>query len=255
MIRSFLQILLFCVLAAGGVATAAKAPEVPKDLTDYIREARKLGLKDEVLRQNTIKAGWKAEVVDEAMHSVRPDQPAAPDSPAVESARPDRGVGEQYQIGAGDVLQITIWKEMDISVPSVAVRADGKIAMPLLKEVAVADLTPLQVEQIITERLKPFINSPDVSVIVREVHSKKIYLVGAVKKEGTIDLKYPMSILQALSEAGGVTEYAKRKKIYILRTENGKQFRFMFNYDAIIRGEQMEQNILVMPGDTIVVPH
>jgi polysaccharide biosynthesis/export protein len=90
---------------------------------------------------------------------------------------------------------------------------------------------------------------------VREVHSKHIYLIGAVKKEGSMDLKYPMTILQALSEAGGLTDYAKRKRIYLLRTEGGKQFRFMFNYDVALRGEQMEQNIYVEPNDTIVVPH
>ena len=170
-------------------------------------------------------------------------------------ARPDRGVPDQYIIGAGDVLQIVVWKENDATVPSVVVRADGKVGLPFVKEIQLAGLTPSQAEAAITARLKPFINDPDVTVIVREVHSKRIYMVGAVKREGTIDLKYPMTMLQALSEAGGLTDYAKRKRIYILRTENGKQSRIFFNYDAVIRGQNMDQNVMVKPNDTIVVPH
>lgn len=172
-----------------------------------------------------------------------------------EEPRRDRGVPEEYQIGAGDVLQIVVWKEPDATVPSVVVRADGKIGLPFVKELEVAGLTPAQAEGALKDRLRPFINDPDVTVIVREVHSKRIYVIGAVKREGIIDLKYPMTILQALSEAGGMTEFAKRKRIYVLRTQNGKQSRMYFNYDAVIRGEQMEQNIQVMPDDTIVVPH
>jgi polysaccharide biosynthesis/export protein len=162
---------------------------------------------------------------------------------------------DQYVIGAGDILEVIVWKEQDASVPSITVRTDGRITLPFIKEVEVAGFTPPRVEEQITARLKPFINEPDVTVIVREVHSKRIYLVGAVKKEGTIDLKYPMTVLQALSEAGGLTEYAKRKKIYILRTDNGKRVQLPFNYDAVIRGQQMQQNIPVLPDDTIVVPH
>ena len=161
----------------------------------------------------------------------------------------------QYRIGSGDLLEVIVWKEQDASVGGVMVRADGRIALPFAKEIEVAGLTAAEAEQLIGGRLKPFINDPDVTVIVREVHSKRIFLVGAVKHEGTIDLKYPMTILQALAEAGGLTDYAKRKRIYILRTENGKQNKIFFNYDAVIRGEDMRQNIEVKPDDTIVVPH
>jgi polysaccharide biosynthesis/export protein len=170
-------------------------------------------------------------------------------------ARADHGVPDGYLIGAGDILQIIVWKEQDATVPSVVVRADGKVSLPFAKEVGISGLTPAQAEQAISERLKGFINEPDVTVIVREVNSKKIYVVGAVKREGTIALKYPMTMLQALSEAGGLTDYAKRKRIYILRTENGKQSRIFFNYDAVIKGQQMDQNIPVKPDDTIVVPN
>jgi polysaccharide export outer membrane protein len=164
-------------------------------------------------------------------------------------------VSPQYLIGAGDVLQVIVWKEQDATVPGVVVRADGKIALPFAKEIEVSGLTPAQAEGAITDRLKPFINEPDVTVIVREVHSKRIYMVGAVKREGVIDLKYPMTVLQALSEAGGLTDFAKRKKIYILRHQNGQQIKLNFNYDEVIRGLNMEQNIQVASDDTIVVPH
>jgi polysaccharide biosynthesis/export protein len=177
---------------------------------------------------------------------------AEKDAPAI----PDRMVAAaDYRIGAGDVLEVAVWKVPEATVPGVVVRADGKIGLPFIKEVEVAGLTPAHAEGLIAAKLKPFYTDPDVTVIVREVHSKKIYLVGAVKREGIIDLKYPMTVLQALSEAGGLTDYAKRKKIYVLRPENGKQVKLFFNYDSVIRGEDMDQNIQVASDDTIVVPH
>lgn len=167
----------------------------------------------------------------------------------------NRGAPDDYQIGAGDVLQISVWKEPDASVPSVVVRPDGKISMPLLKEVPVAGLTPTQAEKLITEQLVKFIADAPVSVMVTEINSKKVYVVGAVKKEGPIPYTYRMRIMQAISEAGGVTDYAKRKKIYVLRNENGGDFKIPFDYDSVLKGQHMELNIPLLPGDTLVVPH
>lgn len=167
----------------------------------------------------------------------------------------DRGVPDDYQIGAGDGLHIAVWHEPDATVPSVVVRPDGRISMPLLKEVDVLGLTPSQLEARITEQLKKYLTAPDVTVIVTAVNSKKVYLVGAVKKEGPIAYTYRMTVLQALSEAGGLTDYAKRKKIYVLRNQNGREFRLPFDYDGVLKGEHMELNIPLMSGDTIVVPH
>jgi polysaccharide biosynthesis/export protein len=182
-------------------------------------------------------------------------------TPAVLKAAPpetvpakDRGVPEGYQIGAGDVLQISVWKEPDVSVPSVVVRPDGKIAMPLIKEVDVVGMTPTEVEKVVTERLDKFITGVDVTVIVTKIESKKIYLSGAVKKEGPIPYTYRMSVMQALNEAGGLSDYAKRKKIYILRNEGGKEYRLPFDYQEVIKGEKLEQNIELLPGDVVVVP-
>jgi polysaccharide export outer membrane protein len=181
---------------------------------------------------------------------------AAEEEPQISHAiAKDHGVTEGYRIGAGDVLQIMVWKEPDASVPSVVVRPDGKIAVPLLKEVDVMGLTPTQAEQAITAKLVQFIHGADVTVVVTGIHSKRIYLVGAVKKEGPIPLQYQMSILQALSEGGGLTDYAKKKKIYILRNTGGKQVKLPFDYDAVLKGGHVEQNIWVEPDDTIVVPH
>ena len=156
--------------------------------------------------------------------------------------------------GAGDVLQISVWKEPEAS-SSVIVRPDGKISMALLKEVQVAGLTPTQVEKLITAGLSKTIADPDVTVIVSGINSKKIYAIGGVKKEGPIAYTYRMSVMQAISEAGGLTDYAKRKKIYVLRNENGTQRKLSFDYDAALKGERMELNIPLLPGDTLVVPH
>jgi polysaccharide biosynthesis/export protein len=187
---------------------------------------------------------------------------SAPSPPAAEAGtsitKPtavDRGVPNDYQISAGDVLHISVWHEPDATIPGVVVRPDGKISMPLLKEVAVLGLTPTQLEKQITQQLSKFLTAPDVTVIVTGINGQKIYFIGAVKKEGPLPYTYRMSVMQALSEAGGLTDYAKRKKIYVLRTENGRQFKLLFDYDAVLKGQRMELNIPLMAGDTIVVPH
>jgi polysaccharide export outer membrane protein len=167
----------------------------------------------------------------------------------------NRGVPDDYQIGAGDVLQISVWKEPDASVPSAVVRPDGKISMPLLKEIEVAGMTPTQLEQVITQRLAKLINAVDVTIVVTAINSKKVYVVGAARREGPLAYTYRMTVMQAISEAGGLTDFAKRKKIYVLRTENGKEYQLPFNYDEVIKGEKTEQNIQLLPGDTIIIPH
>jgi len=182
-------------------------------------------------------------------------------APAAVNATPSdlsplsRGIPFDYKIGAGDVLQISVWKEPDASVPSVVVRPDGMISLPLVKDVSVLGLTPKRAEAAIGEALGRFITDPDVTVVVAEINSKKIYLVGALKKEGPVAYTYRMSVMQAISEGGGLTDYAKRKKIYVLRNEGGRQTRVPFNYDAVIKGEHMEMNIALLPDDTVVVPH
>ncbi len=174
-------------------------------------------------------------------------------------AKPDkvnRGVPDDYQIGAGDVLDVNVWKEPDASVRGAMVRTDGRISMPLLKEVEVVGLTPVQLEKKITDELtsRGLINTPDITIIVTGTASKKIYVQGKVKKEGPIPFNYRMTVMQALSEAGGLTDYANKKKIYILRTEDGKTFRLPFDYAAVLKGQHLELNIQLQASDMIVVP-
>lgn len=161
----------------------------------------------------------------------------------------------EYRIGAGDVLQVSVWKEPEASAGNVLVRPDGMISTPLTKEIHVAGLTPSQAEKAITEKLVKLIEEPEVTVVVSGMASKKIYAVGAVKREGPIPYTYSMTVMQAIAEAGGLTDYAKRSKIYVLRNDNGKESRFPFRYDDILKGEHMELNIPLLPGDTLVVPH
>jgi polysaccharide biosynthesis/export protein len=162
---------------------------------------------------------------------------------------------QDYEIGAGDVLQISVWKEPEASVAAVVVRPDGRISLPLAKEVAVSGLTLRQTETVIATRLAEFIHGVDVTVIVTAINSKKIYMIGGVKKEGPLAYTYRMTVLQAIAEAGGLTEYAKRKKIYVLHAENGQEYRLPFDYDEVVKGKKTDQNIQLSAGDTVFVPH
>jgi polysaccharide export outer membrane protein len=162
--------------------------------------------------------------------------------------------GSRYVIGAGDVLAINVWKEPEASLQTVVVRPDGFISVPMVKEVEAAGLTPIELEKELSAKFAHFFREADISVIVKEVHSEKVYLIGAVKKEGPITVKAPLTVLQAVAEAGGLTDYAKRGKIYILRREDGKEVRLPFDYAAVIQGKRSEQNIILRPGDTVVVP-
>ena len=180
--------------------------------------------------------------------------PEKPGASAEKVAVVERGLANDYQIGAGDVLHIGVFHEPDATVQSVVVRTDGKISMPLIKEVSVMGLTPSQLEKQITEQLSKFLTAPDVTVIVTSINSKKVYVIGAVRKEGPLTYTYPMNILQALIDAGGLSDFAKRKKIYVLRTQNGRSLKLPFDYDAALKGEHLELNVPVLPGDTIIVP-
>jgi polysaccharide export outer membrane protein len=265
MLRQTIAALVFTLAAAA--AGANDDPQaVPKGLVDYIRSAKTAGLPDSDIQKNAAQAGWQPADIAKAMAGAGAPAKAAPrangkESPPAPPARrpagevPGHGVDDDYRIGAGDIIQISVWKEPDASVASTVVRPDGKISMPLLKDVSVVGLKPRDAEERIAELLAKYINDPDVTVVVNEINSKKVYVVGAVKKEGPLPYTYRMTVIQALSEAGGLTDYAKRKKIYVLRNENGRDFRLPFDYDAVLRGERMELNIALLPGDTLVVPH
>lgn len=162
-------------------------------------------------------------------------------------------VGASYVIAPDDVLAIDVWKEAEIT-RTVPVRPDGKISLPLLNDVQAAGLTATDLASVIAERLKKFIANPQVSVIVTIVNSQRIYILGEVPKGGVVPLLPNMTVLQAISSAGGFSQYANQKGIYVLRTENGQQVKYPFNYKEVIKGINIQQNIILKPGDTIVVP-
>jgi polysaccharide export outer membrane protein len=162
-------------------------------------------------------------------------------------------VPDDYVIGQEDVLTVTIWKEHDLS-GTLVVRPDGKITVPLVGEVYVVGMKPVDLQSTLEDKLKPFITVPQVAVTVNQINSRKIYLIGQVVREGTFPINSSMTVLQVLSSAGGLRDFAKRKKIYILRKQGSEEIRFPFDYDAAIHGRNREENIVVEPGDTIVVP-
>lgn len=158
-----------------------------------------------------------------------------------------------YVIGPQDVLDINVWKEPELS-RTIPVRPDGKISLPLINDIQAAGLTPLQLAAEVKSSLDKFVTNPQITVIVSQINSQRIYLLGEVGKPGAFPMIPDMTVLQALSNAGGISQFAKAKKIYVLRDENGKQQKLFFNYKEVIAGQRTEQNIALKPGDTIVVP-
>ena len=173
------------------------------------------------------------------------NKPAEP--PAVSQALPS-----DYVIGADDQLKISVWNETNLS-ETVPVRPDGKISMPLLNDVDAAGLTPTQLKDSITEKLRKFISDPRVTIVVLAMNSRRVFVTGEVNHTGPMTLLPHMTVLQALAQAG-FTQFANVKNIYLLRTENGKQSRIAFNYKEVVKGRRAEENIQLKPGDTIVVP-
>lgn len=182
------------------------------------------------------------------------DTPAPADNTDKTKSQPDtaKNLGD-YTIGEQDSLMIVVWKEPDLSGP-VVVRPDGKITVPLVNEVYVVGLTPLQLQNLLMEKLKPLVNAAQVTVTMREIKSYKVYLIGQVARQGEFQINNSTTVFQVIAEAGGLGEFAKRKKIYVLRNVNGKQVRYPFNYDEVIQGKNIQQNIGLLRGDTIVVP-
>jgi polysaccharide export outer membrane protein len=172
--------------------------------------------------------------------------------PAAEAKAPATA-DPNYVIGPQDVLDIDVWKEAELT-RSVPVRPDGKISLPLLNDVQAAGLTPTQLSEEITMELKKFITDPQVTVIVTQINSQRVYILGEMTRPGAYPLLPGMTVLQALSSAGGFTPFANMKKIYVLRNEGGKQEKFPFNYKDVVKGKNAGENIVLKAGDQIVVP-
>jgi len=157
-----------------------------------------------------------------------------------------------YVIGAGDMLQVSVWKEPDLT-NTLPVRPDGKISLPLLNDVPASGLTPMQLGASITEKLKKYVADPRVTVVVTQINSQRVYVLGEVLHTGSMTLLPNMTVLQALATAG-FTQFANTGGIYLLRSENGKQQKIPVKYKKLVKGQAIDQNIELKPGDTIVVP-
>jgi polysaccharide export outer membrane protein len=179
-----------------------------------------------------------------------PEATATPAATAIENAILNSA--NDYRIGAEDLLDISVWKNPELS-RTVPVRPDGKVSLPLVNDVQAAGLTPTALREQLTRRLSEFIPAPEVAVIVREVHSVKVAVVGSVKTPGRYELKSPATVLELIALAQGLTDFANRDRIVILRQVNGENKRIPFNYRKVAAGDE-QANLVVQPGDIILVP-
>jgi polysaccharide export outer membrane protein len=159
-----------------------------------------------------------------------------------------------YVIGAEDVLTIVFWREKDLSVEAATVRPDGKITLPLLNDLHAAGLTPDQLREQIQAAASKYVTDPSVTVAVQTIRSRKVFITGQIAKPGQYPLTAPTTVMQLIAMAGGLMEYADNKKILIMRTEGGKQVARPFNYRDVLNRKNLNQNIELLPGDTIIVP-
>ena len=195
-----------------------------------------------------VRANSGISAAQDKTEEAKPSKNQTPGSP---TSGPQADVA--YKIGPQDMLQIDVWKEPEIT-RVVPVRPDGKITLPLLNDVQAAGLTPMELASAISDGLKKYINNPQVSVSVSTINSRRVYVTGEVTKPGAFPMLPNMTVLQALTSAGGFTQFAKIKSIYILRSEGGKQVKVPFNYKAVVEGKKPEENIELQTGDTVVVP-
>jgi polysaccharide export outer membrane protein len=157
-----------------------------------------------------------------------------------------------YVIGPSDVLSVAVWKEPGLST-SLLVRPDGMVSLPLLGDVAASGLKPVELAELITNKLKKYFQDPNVSVVLTQINSRKVYLLGEIAKKGPVEMSSGMRLIEAISTAGGLTDYANTKKMYILRSEGGTQHKIPVHYKEALKGNT-ELNVPLKPGDTIVVP-
>ncbi|MGZ8797049.1 MAG: polysaccharide biosynthesis/export family protein [Thermoanaerobaculia bacterium] len=181
---------------------------------------------------------------------------ATPPSGAAAASRgaaPAVAVPAGYVIGPEDVLSVVFWRDKDMT-GEVSVRPDGKISLPLLNDVQAAGLTPAQLRDRLIEASKQYFEDPSVTVVVKQMNSRKVFITGEVNKPGPYPLLGPTTVLQLISIAGGLRDYADSKKILIVRTENGRPMSYLFNYKDVVSRKNLRQNIELKPGDTVIVP-
>lgn len=185
----------------------------------------------------------------------QPQKPAAPAAPQVRggttATTPALPTG--YVIGAADVLSIVFWRDKELSA-DVVVRPDGRISLPLLNEVQAAGYTPEQLRMALVEAAGKYMEDPNAAVLVKEIHSRNVFVTGNVGKPGTYPLTTDMNVLQSIALAGGLLEFSDAKNIVVIRTESGREQYHKFNYKDVVKQKHTEQNIVLKPGDTVVVP-
>jgi len=182
-----------------------------------------------------------------------PDPAATDVAKPTDTAKSAEVVPTGYIVGDSDIIRVNVWKEPEVS-QTVVVRTDGNISLPLINEVKVSGMTPLQIQDMVAEKLKGFLNNPQVTVTVIEIRSKRAFITGEVARPGTYSLNAQTTVLQLIAQAGGFTPFAKKDGIVVLRTEDGRQSRLKFKYNEVVQGKKTEQNIALHPGDTVVVP-
>jgi polysaccharide export outer membrane protein len=161
-------------------------------------------------------------------------------------------VPRDYVIGVEDRLRVVFWGQVDLSA-EVVVRPDGKISLPMLHDVHAAGMTPEQLSAAVQTAATKYIRDPNATVIVTEIRSRKVFVIGEVAKPGSYLLGSDISVMQMIAEAGGFSEDAHKDDVVVVRTENGRERRFKFNYNDVVRGKKIDQNIRLLPGDTILV--
>jgi polysaccharide biosynthesis/export protein len=176
-----------------------------------------------------------------------------PHTAALTSAPAAAAAAADYVIGPTDVLSIVVWGERDLS-SEVTVRPDGKISLPLINDVVAAGLTPEQLRRRLTDGARRFVESPEVTVVVRQVNNNRAFITGQIAHSGPYVLSGPTTVLQLIAMAGGFTDFADKKHVLITRVENGAQRAFTFNYDDVVKRQDMRQNLILKAGDTVVVP-
>ena len=188
-------------------------------------------------------------VTGQAQTSVASQQVAPPNAAAPAGVALPPG----YLIGPEDVLTIVVWREKDMSTDAV-VRPDGQISIPLLNDLQAAGLTPDQLKASIEKLASKLMAEPNATVIVKAINSRKVHIVGNVIKGGTFPLTGEMTVLQLIAQAGGLQEWADSKHITVMRKENGKDVALKFNYNDVVKQKNLQQNVLLKPGDTVIVP-
>lgn len=181
-------------------------------------------------------------------------QSTANTSADISSTLPPQPVSKDYKIGVDDVLTVNVWHEPDLS-RNITVRPDGKISLPLVGDIKASGKTPPELQTELRTDLAQFIKDPELTVIVAEIRSRRVNIIGQVFHPGTFAITQQMGVLDAIAEAGGLKEFAKQKQIYVLReTSAGKRIRLNYDYRDVLKGKNNAQDILLQANDTVVVP-